>query len=256
MTLWNRWIRQPHRLWIRRALFQVHLWAGIGLGLYVVVICLSGSILVYRETLFRRFQPTDDGPLPLVYRSTTWLLDFHDNLLNGETGRRTNAVGATLVILLAITGLVVWWPGIQRWRRSLAIDLHANWRQFNWSLHSALGIWFVAFVLMWGITGLYLSYPTPFHETVEYLQPVDELHPVEQFGDRVLYWLAYLHFGRFGGRIPGCGRGTCHEVFRVVWALFGLIPMIMAVTGAMMWWNRRPLKGVRRRRAERSKVRT
>ena len=36
---------------VRRALFQVHLWAGIGVGLYVLVIGVSGSVLMFREEL-------------------------------------------------------------------------------------------------------------------------------------------------------------------------------------------------------------
>jgi len=247
MRAWNTWLRQPQTLRLRKAFFQIHLWTGLAIGLYVVVICLSGSVLVYRNELYGAFEPTPDDPRPLGFRATAWLLDFHDNLLGGEIGRRTNGVGAMLVILSALTGLVVWWPGVLRWRRSLIIEARANWRQFNWSLHSALGIWFIGFVLMWGITGLYLSYPTPFNAAVEYLLPLNESNPVESIGDRVLYWLGYAHFGRFGGRIPGCGRGTCNEIFKALWAIFGLVPAITAVTGAIMWWNRtRAAKRMRR----------
>ena len=251
MSYWRTWIRQPQTLWLRRAIFQIHLWTGLAIGVYIVAICLSGSVLVYRNELYRTFSPTPGNPAPLGFRSATWLLDFHDNLLNGETGRRTNGFGAALLIVLAVTGLVVWWPGVQRWRRSLVLDVRANWRQFNWSLHSALGIWFVAFIVMWGITGLYLSYPKPFDAAVDYLDPFDATNPVERMGDRVLYWLGYAHFGRFGGRIPGCGRGTCNEIFKAVWAVFGLVPVVMAVTGAIMWWNRRGSKreNVRKKRA-------
>jgi uncharacterized iron-regulated membrane protein len=44
-------VRQPQRLWLRRALFQVHLWTGIALGLYVVMLSITGSALVYRTEL-------------------------------------------------------------------------------------------------------------------------------------------------------------------------------------------------------------
>ena len=33
--------RQPQNVWIRRAMFQIHLWTGIGVGLYIVVVCLT-----------------------------------------------------------------------------------------------------------------------------------------------------------------------------------------------------------------------
>src|SRR2546427_12368605 len=42
---------------IRRVLFQVHLWTGIGLGLYVVAIYLTGSLVVFRVEYYNYFRP-------------------------------------------------------------------------------------------------------------------------------------------------------------------------------------------------------
>src|SRR5687767_15940456 len=53
MGSWTQWLRQPQRVWLRRAAFQVHLWTGLGIGLYVVVLSLTGSLLVYRNELDR-----------------------------------------------------------------------------------------------------------------------------------------------------------------------------------------------------------
>src|SRR6202047_482981 len=55
MTSWHQWVQRPQRLWIRRASFQIHLWAGIGIGTYVVAISISGSALIYRRELTRSF---------------------------------------------------------------------------------------------------------------------------------------------------------------------------------------------------------
>jgi len=52
-SLSQRWLRQPQTIWLRRALFQVHLWTGLALGLYVVVISISGSALVFRDRIFK-----------------------------------------------------------------------------------------------------------------------------------------------------------------------------------------------------------
>ena len=52
--------------------------------------------------------------------------------------------------------------GAMRWRRALTVDWRANWKRINWDLHSAIGIWMAAFVLLWGITGSYLVFPVPF----------------------------------------------------------------------------------------------
>ena len=49
MGFWDR----PRDVWFRRALFQVHLWCGLILGLYFVVVCLTGTIVVYKKELER-----------------------------------------------------------------------------------------------------------------------------------------------------------------------------------------------------------
>ncbi len=297
MSIWERLVRQPQSLWLRKALFQGHLWVGIALGVYILVICLTGSVLVYRNELYGRFAPTPmfvtgsgarmsqeeltaaaerayagfgvtnvypsrapnqaveiylqrgsvrrqrffdpytgedlGNSIPAGFRFTAWLLDLHDNLLSGETGRRVNAVGAVLVLMLAATGAVIWWPGTKNWRRSLTVPLKANQR-FTWGLHSSLGFWFVGFVVMWGASGLYLSYPEPFSTAVERLEPFE---PAYRLGERFLYWLGYSHFGRFAGRIPGCGP-ACGATLKAVWAVFGIVPVVLLVTGALVWWNR------------------
>jgi uncharacterized iron-regulated membrane protein len=53
MTYWQRWIWQPQTAWLRKATFQLHLWTGIGLGLYVLLASVTGSVLVYRNELYR-----------------------------------------------------------------------------------------------------------------------------------------------------------------------------------------------------------
>ena len=44
---------------MRRAIFQVHLWSGIGLALYILVICASGSAIVFRRDLDKTLCPPD-----------------------------------------------------------------------------------------------------------------------------------------------------------------------------------------------------
>lgn len=43
----------------------------------------------------------------------------------------------------------------------------------------------------------------------------------------ILYWVARVHFGRFGGTFT-----------KVSWFAIGLLPPVLFVTGAIMWWNR------------------
>ena len=190
--------------------------------------------------LFHPFNGADLGdPVPVGYRLTTWLLDLHDNLLAGETGRHVNGVGAIGLIVLCLTGAIIWWPGLGNWRRSLIVDLRAHSRRLTWSLHSTLGFWSFAFLFMWGVTGVFLSFQPAIAAVFDLLEPFDASSPVERVVDRIQYWLAYLHFGRLGGRgIPGCGRGLCNSITKGAWAAFGLVPPLLFVTGGLMWWNR------------------
>src|SRR5690348_5717787 len=66
-NMWRRWVQQPQNIWLRKALFQVHLWSGIGIGLYVLMISVTGSVLVYRNELYVAATPkpiisTASGP--------------------------------------------------------------------------------------------------------------------------------------------------------------------------------------------------
>jgi uncharacterized iron-regulated membrane protein len=55
MTLGERLVRRPQSLWVRKALFQIHLWTGIGVGLYVLLISISGSAIVFRNETFEAY---------------------------------------------------------------------------------------------------------------------------------------------------------------------------------------------------------
>lgn len=58
MDSWKRWLQAPQTLWLRRVLFQLHLWMGIGLGLYILMISVSGSAIVLRPQISRWLIPS------------------------------------------------------------------------------------------------------------------------------------------------------------------------------------------------------
>jgi uncharacterized iron-regulated membrane protein len=43
--------KQPQKTWVRRAMFQIHLWTGVATGLYIIFISVTGSIVVFRRDL-------------------------------------------------------------------------------------------------------------------------------------------------------------------------------------------------------------
>ncbi|MBZ5580198.1 MAG: PepSY domain-containing protein [Acidobacteriia bacterium] len=293
MTFRERFVRRPQTTWLRKALFQAHLWSGIAFGLYVFAISITGSAIVfrnaiyqhfgakpkivaagtarlspkdlraaiqrtyplyhisyvwpnknpnqavevwverngkYKQRLFDPFTGADVGPsVPMALRVTSWLGDLHFNLLAGEKGRAVNGYLAIVFTLMCLTGAIVWWPGIEHWRRSLAIHSGAGWKRFNWDLHSAIGFWTCAFSFMWGITGIYVVYQWPFQRLVGLFVVPDLFHPRQSLDNRILLWLTKLHFGNFY-------RGDWP--LKTVWVLVGLAPALLFVTGVLMWWNR------------------
>jgi uncharacterized iron-regulated membrane protein len=229
----QRWIEQPQRVWLRRVVFQVHLWSGVSLGLYILFISVTGSVLVYRNELYAAATAASE------MRVISALIDLHADLLAGPPGRRLNGLGALAVVLSAVTGLVIWWPGVKRWRRSLTLKRGVNWKRSTWDLHSAVGIWSVAFILVFAVSGIYLSFPEPFQELADRLDSGADANGGSFFFNDFLSGLAFSHFGRINGIGLSCsGPGLCDQAIKATWALFGLAPAVMFVTGAIMWWNR------------------
>ena len=64
----NAFLDRPRAVFLRRALFQIHLWVGVAAALYVVVVSVTGAALVFRINLQRVVHPelltaSADGPL-------------------------------------------------------------------------------------------------------------------------------------------------------------------------------------------------
>jgi uncharacterized iron-regulated membrane protein len=281
----------------------MHLWSGIATGLYIFIISVTGSVLVYWNELYRAATPapiiskgsgprlTDDqlaaaalhlypgyrvvkigrsrnldqaadvslrrgdktrrrlfdprsgsdlgDPVTIGFWLVGKVLDLHDNLLAGPTGRKVNGVGAVALLALGVSGMAIWWPGIKTWRRSLTWQRGVGWKRLTWHLHSMIGFWSLGFMLVFGLSGMYLSFPDLFQNLADRLEPLTRANAGIRIGDKVIYWLAYLHFGRIQGiGIPCRGPGLCDQTTKAIWALFGLAPAAMFVTGAILWWNR------------------
>lgn len=272
---------------LKRICAKLHLWVALALGLYLIVLSVSGSIAVFRREaniwLVPRFVESTEGsaltgaaleaavvqayagyeidriveprrPREAVYvallrdgressrrfdqyaardlgdtypatvRAMEWTVDLHDNLLSGRTGRTINGIGGALVLVLVATGAVLWWPGVRRWYRAFVIRRGAG-RSVLTQLHGALGIWTLGLLAVWAATAVYFAFPAPVESLIDALD--DDPTDFERPGERVVTTLVALHFGRFGGL----------EI-RFLWALLGLAPAAMFVTGFVMWRRR------------------
>lgn len=344
------WLRRPQNVWLRRAIFQVHLWTGIALGLYVLAISVSGSAIVFRNEIYRAadsgprvvevkgekltndqlteaakkiypkdtisfiwpgknpehateiwmdhdgvrnqrlFNPytgEDLGPsVPYAIQIASWFMRLHTDLLAGDTGRKVNGWAAVIFTVLCLTGAVVWWPGIDKWKRSLWVNPKSGWKRVNWDLHSAIGFWSFGLVFMWAVTGIFVVWPMPVQRVVNHFSPLIQYALPDEVpqamapralpgnivaqptptapnsfgkggkgkfgkgkgrpqirrspGDIFIRWLYYLHFGNFAGNKT-----------KALWVALGLLPSLLFVTGAIMWWNRVLSPGARRSRRQR-----
>jgi uncharacterized iron-regulated membrane protein len=197
-----------------------------------------GEEIINRLVDPRTGQDLGDAVSPGI-RFVSKLIDVHDNLFAGKRGRKVNGIGALLILILALTGMVVWWPGIHAWKRSLTIPRGLGWKRLIWQLHSVIGFWTLAFVVIFALSGIYLAIPDAIQDFVDRLDPVNPANIRTRLSDQIIYWLAYLHFGRINGiGIPCHGPGFCDQATKAVWAFFGLAPAAMFVTGLIMWWNR------------------
>lgn len=288
MNVWRQWLQHPQSLGARQALVQLHLWLGLGAGLYILLISASGSAIVFRRELVKkysrrslvvaatgprmsldelriRFEGTHHGfevysvteparadrPDEAILgnrherisrlvdpytgsdlgdsrsrldRAFQWLADFHYNLLAGASGRWFNGIGACVVTVLGLSGIVIWWPGAGHWRRGMNVRWAANFARFNWDLHSATGFWCFLLVLIWGMSGIFLCFPGVLTSLVS---------------NTLVSWINRLHFGRFGW------------FTQILWTILGLAPAVLFITGVLMWWNR-VLRKVLGRRSRRS----
>jgi uncharacterized iron-regulated membrane protein len=284
--------KQPKKTFLRRALFQVHLWTGVAVGVYIVFISITGSAVVFRRDLNqsllgnipakevpadakrlsdaqfreavlrqfpgytitrvavsrRRLAPNEamlskDGELlqerfnpytgadmgnarPRAVAVMEWFTDLHDNLLKGETGRKVNAIGGALLCVLCITGVVIWWRASGPWHKGFYFNPAHSWKRINFDLHAALGFWSLVILFIWGLSGIYFGFPDMFIAAVDYFEPTTQF-PGQRRGDAFIAWLVRMHFGRYGG------MGV-----RITYVIIGLLPAVMFVTGAIMWWNR------------------
>ena len=235
-----QFLHRPQQLWWRKVMFQIHLWVGIVLALYVVVIGLTGSILVFREELtaashrelfrahgdptviasietvyaqVRAAYPDDSvqsiflpygqcenytaylsGPRALIVFADSadghvigqtdrarfwisWVQKLHFCLLAGSVGELANGICAALLLILCLTGLILWWPGLRNWTQALSIRMYASWRRVNYDAHRAVGFWTLAIVCMWAVTGMTFVWSRQAAELVNYFSPVTNAEP-------------------------------------------------------------------------------
>jgi uncharacterized iron-regulated membrane protein len=283
---------------LRRMIYQVHLWIGIALGLYVLMMSVTGSAIVARRELIRLMVPQSvavagerlelgqleqavrkahpdsqvldisedlrpvrrpgsgyargtidpslarpdritlerDGVVrtrlfnpftgedlgdeqPWTLRLLEWTTELHADLLGGTTGRTINGYLGLAFTLLLLSGIVTW---TMRGRRHFFIRRHIDWRRQTLQLHSSFGFWPFLLLLLWAVSGLYLTFPAAFNVVLEVFFPA--VDGFSERADQITAWLSTAHFGRFGGL-----------GIRWTWIVLGLVPAVLFVSGLILW---------------------
>ncbi|MFZ8928934.1 MAG: PepSY domain-containing protein, partial [Pseudohongiellaceae bacterium] len=141
------------------------------------------------------------------------------------TGRRLNAIGGGLFIVMVLSGIVLWWQGRSRWNEGLQIKRVSS-HSFVWQLHSFLGFWSLLLLFVWGITAIYFAFPQPFEAVIDAFD--NDLADFER-PDGWLLFMIDLHFGRFRGSWPW---------LPYLWVILGLLPAVMFISGFILWYRR------------------
>jgi uncharacterized iron-regulated membrane protein len=219
---------------IRRSLFVLHMWIGLGLGLLLALLGLSGSVLVYDDQIADLLAPRPkavaQGPMlsldaivaaarqgsgsageeiqlvppqrpgeaasvrigrmsrmgamaGMPHRQATEVLvdpvsgkvlgqrrallppvlafahRLHGNFLMGRAGRRFVGWLGVAMVLLGLSGLVLWWPRRGQWKYAFLVRRTARGLRFHRELHAMLGVWaFLVFIIV-SFSGVVLAWP-------------------------------------------------------------------------------------------------
>ncbi|MEJ0025309.1 MAG: PepSY-associated TM helix domain-containing protein [Rhizomicrobium sp.] len=85
--------------------------------------------------------------------------DLHGGLLLGRDGRPLVGWLGIGMVILGLTGLVLWWPKPHLWKYAFLVRRTARGLRFHRELHAAVGIWgFVVFILV-SFTGVGIAFP-------------------------------------------------------------------------------------------------
>ena len=235
------------------------------------------------------------------------MFHLHRYLLSGEAGKTVIGISGVMLLLMALSGIYLWWPRLQ-WtaiRRALTVSHGGSWPRFNYTLHKAAGFLAAPVLTVIAFSGIYFNLPQLVVPLVDLVSTVpdtaklkngqqdgavldagqamaaaQQLYPqarvsrivlppkkdqpyeirvrqpdevaegdgatritldarsgqalrirdplTASYGERFLGWQFPLHSGQAFGV---AGRGFI--------TVFGLMPLLLMLTGTLVWWKRR-----------------
>lgn len=83
------------------------------------------------------------------------IFQLHFTLLSGEIGQTLVAVGAVLLLVSIVTGLILWWPLTRHWSQALALRFLSNPVRLIFDIHKVFSLYpslVLAAVLLSGVS--------------------------------------------------------------------------------------------------------
>jgi uncharacterized iron-regulated membrane protein len=85
---------------------------------------------------------------------------LHGNLgWRDRTGREAVGWLGGAMLLLGVSGIVLWWPRPGRWRQAFTVARAARGQRLHRELHGAVGIWSLVVFVIVSFSGTYLVFP-------------------------------------------------------------------------------------------------
>ncbi|MBI1354273.1 MAG: hypothetical protein GC160_08000 [Acidobacteria bacterium] len=162
-----------------------------------------------------------------------WLEELHFHLLLGQQGSRINGSLAAGLFAMCLTGLVIWWPGRERWADGLLIRWRSRWKRLRFDLHRAVGFYAAGALAVMAFTGGYFGFPQDYWKALTWLTG-------EKFED----FQAALAFPK-STVVEGGQATSVQEVYRRGAAL---LPAGFVVDGIILPRGREAVFNVRARR--------
>lgn len=107
------------------------------------------------------------------------LFHLHRYVLAGEVGKTVIGIAGAVLLLLALSGLVLWWPKLNRQalRRALRISYGGSWPRLFHSSHKASGFFAAPVLAVLAFSGFYMNLPhivTPAVAALARVTPADK----------------------------------------------------------------------------------
>jgi uncharacterized iron-regulated membrane protein len=133
---------------------------------------------------------TEDG--------SNWILKVHDlhvNFLSGKIGNQIVLWSTCGLLLLSLSGIVLWWP-----RRVFRFQASAAWPRLNRDIHYTVGFWSFLAMFAFSVTGLGLHYQTG--KLLTLLNNASSASPLQGHGTSIEGMLATAREAVPGAAIP------------------------------------------------------